>query len=148
MEGEDAHCAIDAPPRRVPIFFYGLFMDAEILRRQGVAPSHPRRAEVRGMVLRIGKRATLVPSVSGTAHGVLMDLTHDDIHRLYAEESVALYRPEAVMARMADGTSIPALCFNLPAAPAPHEANPAYARRLGEIGLRLGLPSDYLASLE
>lgn len=148
MANENERGGRQPPPRRVPIFFYGLFMDAELLRRQGVEPVDPRRAEVRGMALRLGARATLVPSAAGTCHGVLMDLTHDEIHRLYSEPSVAMYRPEAVSARLPDGAMLPAICFNLPTVPEPGEGNRDYARRLAAVGRKVGLPADYLAELE
>jgi hypothetical protein len=45
--------------RRVSVFFYGLFMDPELLRGKGLQPENDRRACVRGMRLRIGKRAAL-----------------------------------------------------------------------------------------
>jgi hypothetical protein len=38
--------------RRVEAFFYGLFMDREILRASGVAPLNPRRAYVDDVALR------------------------------------------------------------------------------------------------
>ena len=133
--------------RRVDIFFYGLFMDTDILRAKGIEPVNPCRAEVLGMALRIGQRATLVPDASKSTHGILMQLTQDEIHRLYSEESVEAYRPEAVMARLTDGRSIPALCFNLPTPPSVHGENRDYAEKLRDLGRRLDLPVIYLDGL-
>jgi hypothetical protein len=45
--------------RRIRVFFYGPFMDEELLRAKGVQPANPRQACVRGFALRIGERATL-----------------------------------------------------------------------------------------
>jgi hypothetical protein len=133
--------------RRLNVFFYGLFMDEALLRAQGFSPANPRRARVQGMALRIGARATLVAHEDATAHGIVMELAHDEIDRLYSEPSVAMYRPEAVLAECADGSRVAALCFNLPQPPRPEEANPDYAAKLLELGRRLGLPPDYLASI-
>jgi hypothetical protein len=133
--------------RRLNVFFYGLFMDQALLRAQGVSPVNPRLARVTGMALRIGARATLVADAGATAHGVVMELTHHEIDRLYSEPSVAMYRPEAVLAECADGAGVAALCFNLPTPPRPDEANPDYAAKLREVGRQLGLPSDYVASI-
>jgi hypothetical protein len=47
--------------RCISVFFYGLFMDEELLRAKGVQPRSPRQACIRGFALRIGQRATLVP---------------------------------------------------------------------------------------
>jgi len=42
-------------PRRVDVFFYGLFMDAGLLRTKGAQPMNVRMASVLGFALRIGK---------------------------------------------------------------------------------------------
>jgi hypothetical protein len=130
--------------RRIPVFFYGLFMDAEILRTKGIAPTGIQRASVLGFALRIGQRATLIADAESTAYGLLMNLTHDEIERLYSEASVSAYRPEAVLARLEDDSRVAALCFNLVEPPAGGETNPDYAARLRGLALRLKLPGDYI----
>lgn len=135
-------------PRRVEVFFYGLFMDAELQRAKGAVPVNARPAFVRGFALRIGERATLLPNPSTRVYGVLMELTHNEIEQLYSEASVRSYRPEAVLAEVEGGSGIPALCFNLTVAPAPGEANADYAAKLRDLALRLGLPADYVRSIQ
>jgi Gamma-glutamyl cyclotransferase, AIG2-like len=134
-------------PRRVNVFFYGLFMDAELLRSKGVHPTNPRAACVPGFALRIGQRATLMPSAESSAYGVLMELSHAEVEKLYSEPSVSAYRPEAVMVQLADGSYIPALCFNLVVPPAPEEANSEYAAKLRELAGRLKLPRGYVEGI-
>jgi Gamma-glutamyl cyclotransferase, AIG2-like len=128
--------------RRVQVFFYGLFMDADLLRAKGVDPLNPRPACVRGMRLSIGHRAALVPEPNSTVYGFLMELTHHEIEQVYGDPSVAMYRPEAVIAESADGSRVPALCYNLPAAPRPEERNQDYAEKLQKLARRLGLPDS------
>ena len=130
--------------RRINVFFYGLFMDADALRAKGVEPMNPRRVYVPGFALRIGQRATLVPDPDAHVYGILMQLSHDEIERLYAEPGVQMYRPEAVIAELDDTARIPALCFNLPVAPGPDEVNVEYAQKLRDLARRLGLPADYV----
>lgn len=103
--------------RRIDVFFYGLFMDDALLRGKGVNPVNPRVASVENFSLVIGARATLAPRAARTVHGVLFSLTHTEVDALYAEASVSVYRPEAVLAQLADGSVTPALCFNLPVPP-------------------------------
>ena len=62
--------------RRVEAFFYGLYMDIDVLREAGVAPLAPRKAYVDGFALRIGRRATLLPSAGTRAYGMLYTVTH------------------------------------------------------------------------
>jgi hypothetical protein len=78
---------------------------------------------------------------------MLMRLIHDELDRLYAEPSVAAYRPEPVIAKLANGESVAALCFNLPRAPEGAESNPDYAVKLQAVARKLGLPGDYVRSI-
>ena len=110
-------------PVTTDVFFYGLFMDAAVLEAKGVPSTQRRLAVVRGWALRIGQRATLVPSPNASVHGVLMTLQLADVDRLYADASVQAYRPVAVFAETAspatpgDATAVPALAYVLPDPP-------------------------------
>ena len=133
--------------RQIEIFFYGLFMDEDALREQGLRPAGARQALVEGFVLRLGARATLVPDAGQSVHGMLMRLTHDEVDRLYAEPTVSAYRPEPVIAKLANGESVAALCFNLPRAPDGASSNPDYAEKLKAVARKLGLPESYIRSI-
>ena len=134
--------------RRLDVFFYGLFMDQELLEGEGVRVTDIRPAAVRGFRLRIGARAALVPSPAGEVHGLLMKLSHADIEKLYAEPSVRAYRPEPVLAVVQNEATVAALCFNLPEPPSPDERNAEYASKLRSLAQRVGLPSAYVASIQ
>jgi len=134
--------------RQIDGFFYGLFMDAEVLRKAGTQPSNFRRAYVADFALRIGQRATLVPSPGARAYGMLISLTHADLDRLYGASGLEAYRPEAVVAHPFEGGAIPALCYNLVQAPEPHERNPEYAMRLRSVLENLGFPVEYVESVK
>jgi hypothetical protein len=133
--------------RRIEAFFYGLYMDLDVLRAAGVAPLAPRKAYVDGFALRIGQRATLLPSSGARAYGMLYAVTHAELERLYTAPGLEHYRPEAVMARLFEGAPTPALCYNLVEAPAPHERNPEYAARLQRALGKLAFPPEYVASV-
>ena len=133
--------------RRIDAFFYGLFIDADVLREAGAAPANPRRGYVDDFALRIGQRATLVPSAGARAYGMIFALTHAELERLYAAPGLTQYRPEAVLARPLEGAPVPALCYNLGDAPELHERNPDYAVRLQRVLARLDFPPAYVASV-
>jgi hypothetical protein len=133
--------------RRISGFFYGLFMDEVILRDSGANPQNARQAYVDHFQLRIGNRATLVPSSGARAYGMIIDLTHSELDRLYGAPGLDQYRPEAVLARIMTGGETPALCFNLRSAPEPGERNASYAAKLQEVLRRLQFPSDYVDSI-
>jgi hypothetical protein len=132
----------------VNVFFYGLFMDVEALRAKGLHPVNARKACVPGMALRIGRRATLIPDPSRCAYGFVIGLSHEELAQLYAEPSVAEYRPEAVIAQLPDRSIIPTLCFNLPPSHETQRANPEYVTTLRELADRLGLPAEYTTGFQ
>jgi hypothetical protein len=132
--------------RRIDVFFYGLFMDESLLRGKRIEPQQRRLARLENFRLVIGARATLVPYPDETVYGVIFSLTHAEIDSLYADASVNVYRPEAVICTVAN-ERIPALCFNLPIAPAALERNPEYAAKLKELAARIGLPDEYISTI-
>lgn len=132
--------------RRVDGFFYGLFMDVGVLRNSGVVPVNPRKAHVDGFALRIGNRATLVPSAGACSYGMVIALTHQELERLYGAPGLEQYRAEAVLACCMDGP-VPALCYNLLAEPRADERNPDYAVRLQRVLRDLQFPAEYVNSL-
>lgn len=137
----------EAEVRRIDVFFYGLFMDDALLREKGVHPTNRRMASVENFSLVIGARATLIPCSGQTVHGVIFSLTHTEVDALYSEASVSVYRPEALLAQLADGSVIPTLCFNLPVPPSIMERNPQYVSKLREVASRIGLPPSYVSSI-
>jgi hypothetical protein len=134
--------------RRCDGFFYGLFMDVVALRELGVEPLDPRPACVEHFALRIGQRATLLPSPGARAYGMVIALTHAELDRLYSAPGLDQYRAEAVVARLLNGGSVAALCYNLLAEPRADEKNPDYAVRLQKTLQRLGcFPAEYVDSV-
>ena len=132
----------ESAARRIEVFFYGLFMDEALLREKGIRPENARTAFVENFALVIGERATLWPGAGRTTHGMLFSLTHAEVDALYSQASVSMYRPEAVLAHLPDGSTVPALCFNLPTPPRPEERNPQYAAKLKDLARRIGLPEE------
>ena len=123
-------------------------MDETLLQSKGIDQPNLRVGTVSGFRLRIGQRATLVPDLKGLVYGVIGTLTHKEIELLYAEPSVQDYQPEAVIANLADGGSLPALCFNLVVQPSQNERNQVYGKKLCELAERLDFPIDYIKSIE
>lgn len=133
--------------RRIDVFFYGLFMDEDLLRAKGATPMDIRTASVSGFQLRIGNRATLVPAQAGRVFGRIASLSHVELEQLYSDPSLQAYRPEALLVQLANGETLAALCFNLVEPPSMQERNPDYASKLRALAERLDFPADYLASI-
>lgn len=57
------------------VFFYGLYMDPDILEQKGVIPRDPRTAVAKGFELKIGNKATLLRKPEGFAYGMVYCLS-------------------------------------------------------------------------
>jgi hypothetical protein len=110
-------------------------------------PMQARPAFVEGFTLRIGQRATLVPTAGARAYGMLMALTHRDMAQLYTAPGLQHYLPEAVLAHTMEGQAVPALCYNLAEPPSASERNEVYAGQLKAVLRGLGFPAEYVASI-
>jgi hypothetical protein len=133
--------------RRTDVFFYGLFMDEELLRSRGLRPENPERAWVEGFALRIGSRAALIPRQSERVYGLVMSLTASELEKLYSEPSVQAYRPQAVMVHISGAGVVAALCYNLPLSSAVEKANSEYVAKLRALAQNVGLPPEYVSSI-
>ena len=129
------------------LFFYGLFMDQDLLAKKGVAAFNPRKAYLEDYSLKIGNRASLIPAEEDRAYGMLMSLEEDAVQELYGEAIVADYLPEYVQVKTENKEPIEAICYNLPLE-ALSGTNVAYAQALYELALKLGFPDAYLLKIK
>jgi len=125
------------------IFFYGLFMDEQLLASKGIRPTQTNLGFLENYQLRIGERATLLHRPGSVAYGIVMDIEPVEAESLYAEDSVADYLPETVTVELMDGSQVEATCYNLPADKV-QGTNREYAALLLTIASSLGFPESYL----
>ncbi len=83
------------------IFFYGLFMDRSFLTGKGICPEMIGPAVLHDYRIHIGERATLLPSASSHAYGIVMELSDEEARALYSEPSVREYIPDRVQVELA-----------------------------------------------
>jgi hypothetical protein len=136
--------------KRVRIFFYGTFMDASVLKGQGINSPAVIPARISGYELYMRPRVNLIRADRSFVYGSIAQLTHDEITKLYAglEERFNLkYLPEAVLAETLDGNFRPVLCY---IAPQMEESPPdsEYIRQMGAAARAAGLPEWYAVYLE
>ncbi|MDW3646058.1 MAG: gamma-glutamylcyclotransferase family protein [Bacteroidia bacterium] len=129
------------------LFFYGLFMDIDILAKNGVNPTNPRKAYLEDYALKIGTRASLIPAKGERAYGLLMSLEKEAVTKLYAEASVSDYLAEEVEVVIENQESRNAICYNLPQE-ALSGTNASYAKALYALARQLDFPEDYLAKIK
>ena len=124
------------------VFFYGLYMDPEILISKGVEPRNPQVGFAEGYKLRIGNMATLLRDADSKAYGVVYSLTHDEVDLLYTKSGLDMYVSEALLVILDSGESIPTLCCNLRIPPEESESNDEYKAKLLQCMKRLNVPTS------
>jgi hypothetical protein len=132
---------------KVPVFFYGSFINKRVLAEGGYVPLKMEIAQLCGFDVRTQPLVTLVRSERDSVYGVLCDATHRELDHLYGQAWVQEYQPEPVVVVAAGGRLVPALCY---IAPAHVVALPdrAYLERVLEPARELGFPSWYVQRLE
>ena len=135
--------------KMVTAFFYGLFLDPEILVKLGYTPNNVQIAKLNNYQLIIGERANLIRSDSNHVWGNLIDLSQNDINALYSEKSVADYKKQTVSCiAQRDNKTVTADVYILPEGYAMKPAeNSDYTKKLYSICQKYNFPDDYLNHL-
>lgn len=121
------------------VFFYGLYMDEDILKSKGVIPRNQRSAKVDGYKLRIGKMATLLREKDTEAFGIVYSLTHEEINKLYIDSGLTDYVAEAITVLIED-KPLSTLCCNLLNPPKDEDSNNEYFEKLKTCMQKYNLP--------
>jgi hypothetical protein len=132
-------------------FFYGGYMNPEVLKASGTTPEACEVGYIEGHGLTVGPIANLVETEGARAYGLLARLSHSDLNVLYGGAPAALkgavYLPEAVLVHTADGRAIPALTYISPALSG-EAPEPEYIEKLLDAAEEIGLPSYYLTRIK
>lgn len=128
------------------VFFYGLFMDEQLLKDKGLDPQNTQLASLLNYQLKIGARATLAEQNGAICHGSIMDLIDEELGSLYSGEGVQDYVPIDVNAIDVDGNEVKCQTYILPLDMLSGR-NSEYAKQLAEVAQKLGIPGDYIAEI-
>ncbi len=130
------------------IFFYGLFMDRSFLTGKGICPEMIGPAVLHDYRIHIGERATLLPSASSHAYGIVMELSDEEARALYSEPSVREYIPDRVQVELLDTNEVvETYCYNLPPELGLAGTNPAYATKLSRLVEELQFDAAYVKEI-
>jgi hypothetical protein len=135
---------------KVWVFFYGSYINFDVLREVGLFPDQHEVARLSGFDIRIAPRANLVRSDEHSVWGIIATATHEELGRLYAHAKDVLgetYLPEAVLVETRDGALRPAITYLCPDME-PRPADPSYVSRIAEPARKFGFPDWYVARLE
>jgi hypothetical protein len=140
---------VDVKVPKVWTFFYGSYINFEVLKEVDLVPESWEVARLGGFDIRIGPRANLVRSDTDVVYGITATATHDELTRLYAHAKDVLgelYLPEPVLVETLDGKWRSALCYICPYME-PRPADPAYVERILGPARTYGFPQWYLDRL-
>jgi hypothetical protein len=135
---------------KVWTFFYGSYMNVEVLKEVDLVPERWEVARLSGFDLVIRPRANLIRSDQHCVYGIVATATHRELERLYAharDELGEVYLPEAVLVETLDGKWKPALCYLAPAM-APRPAAAEYVERIAGPARTFGFPEWYIRRIE
>jgi len=135
---------------RVYVFFYGSYMNPDVLREVEIVPVEWEVARLNGFDIAIRPRANLIRSEQHCVYGVLTTATHTQLARLYAHAQDVLgetYLPFPVCVEALDGKSRPALCYIAPVMAA-KPVEPKYLQLILQPAREFRLPRWYVERLE
>ncbi len=132
---------------RVNVFFYGSYMNFDVLRAVDIGERAFEPSSISGYELTISPLANLRKKQPSNAYGILTRLTHPELDRLYQGHARTvlggIYLPEAVVVSRADGSAAAALCYlshDMQAA----SADADYVDRILKPAQAYGFPQWYL----
>jgi hypothetical protein len=136
--------------RKVSVFFYGSYINSDVLKQVNFIPASYETARLSGYNLVIKPFANLVSSDKDCVYGILTSGTHEEIENLYAHARNVLgsaYLPEAVLVETMDGKFKPALCYISPGIEEKQAEND-YIDRIVNPAKSYGFPEWYIKRLE
>ncbi len=133
--------------KRVAVFFYGSFMRPEVMAQAGFAPDTVRVAQLHGHDICLDPHANVFPSPMHSIFGIVVQISHAELDKMYGRQGVGSFLPEAVLVTLADGRSLPVMCY-MPPSRSNQPADQAYLTRLIEAAELRGLPRDYILRLQ
>ena len=128
--------------RRVSVFFYGSFINLDVLKQAGLEPDGFRVARLHAWDIHIGPLATLIPKDNAVVYGIVVACTHAELDRLYAQDWAGAYLPEAVLVEV-EAAFVPTLTYvkwELETSP----PTPEYVERIAGPGEKIGFPKWYI----
>ena len=133
---------------RAWVFFYGSFINRQVLARGGLVPEQVEVGRLHGFDVLIETLATLVRSDRHCVYGIVCRVTHAELRRLYGQDWLGgTYLPEAVLVETDSGRLISALCYIAPSRPPTRPADDYLDWILGPAR-EYGFPDWYIERLE
>jgi len=133
------------------VFFYGLYMDFEILRERGLRVQHWEVAKLDGYEFRISSWGYIKRSDVNCVYGVVVCAAQQEVLDLYAPATSTLpldYFPEPVLVESPDGQLRNVLCYVATSEPQGAEVNVDYVEGMVRLARHFAFPDWYVERLE
>lgn len=128
-------------------FFYGLYMDSELLESLGFNPESVVKAKVDSYELDLFGAAKIVPKPNSIVWGNVIKLPKQDLEAMYSFETTKAYSPIKVQVTDIHGSSRAVSCYNLPEATG-EQFNSEYQQKLIHVLKKQKFPAEYITSVE
>jgi len=135
---------------KVWTFFYGSYMNLEVLKEVGLKPEQYEVAKLSGFDIEILPLANLVRSNKHCVYGIIASTTHEQLKLLYAHAQNVLggtYLPEAVLVETLDGKLKPVMCY-ISSTIKPASAANDYIDKIVKAASEFKFPRWYINRLE
>ena len=131
----------------VEAFFYGRYMDPDLLLSLGVHSGEARSACLENYRLDLRGKVKVVTEAGTSVWGMIIPLSAHDLEALYAGPATRDYQPERQRVVTASGERVDVTFYNLPV-DASSPLNKDYLGKLLETLAKVDIPREYLRSLE
>lgn len=131
----------------VEAFFYGLYMDPELLESLGFRPGTVKKAKMDSYTVDLFGAAKIVPKAGSVVWGNIIRLSEPDLKAMYSFDATKAYSPQMIQVTEADGKFATATCYNLPESNN-NPFNSEYHEKLIHVLKKLEFPSEYIDSVK
>lgn len=131
----------------VSVFFYGSFMRTEVMAKAEFTPVRVEVAQLHGHDIRLDPHANVFRSPMHSVYGIVVQISHAHLDRMYRASGVGTFLPEAVLVTTTDGRWLPVMCY-MPPSLSDNPPDQPYLKRLIEAAESRGLPLDYIDRLQ
>ena len=128
-------------------FFYGLYMDEDLLRTLGFNPVSSHVAKADSYEINLNGMAKIIPKKGTEVWGKLITLPENELKAMYSFETTKDYKPEIINILTEEGKPKTATCYNMVASEL-DKLNIEYLSKLVVAAKKLELPYTYIKQLE
>ncbi len=122
-------------------------MRPEVVTNAGFVTEKIDVARLSGYDICLDPHANIFKRPFASVYGIVVNVTHEDLNRMYGATGVGAFLPEAVLVDTLNDRYLPALCY-MPSKRNDEKPDQAYLLRLIEAATFRALPTEYINRLK